>query len=295
MGADRTYTLWVVETMSQQTRIATVAARLPDFLTRFPDVHALAAAPRDAVLAAWAGLGYYRRAHALHEAARSVAECGWPRDETAWRALPGVGPYTAAVMAAAEGAAAIAIDGNVRRVGRRYLAARDANDAALRERLEAAFAPATTPVGEALIELGATLCTPQRPRCPACPLAAACAGARSGDPTAYDPPRRAATTLHVTLHAHLSIDARGFVALERRPPQGWWGGLHGPPWRDHPPTNGIVLGRFTHLLTHRTIGAVVHRTPTPPEGASVDWYPPDDLRGVGLARIDQRALALLRG
>lgn len=303
---DRAYVLWVVETMSQQTRIETVVARLPDFLARFPDLQALAAADVDAVLAAWAGLGYYRRARALHAAARVVAiDLGgaWPRTAVGWAALPGVGPYTAAAVAAqAFGVPGIALDANVRRLGARLVGEPRPSDrrlaAALGERFLAGASGdiAAAGVAEALVELGARVCTARAPRCPVCPLAPACVAAATGEPTRFPAPRRRAPRRDLDLHAWLCTrrDAEGVVevALERRPDAGRWGGLHGPPWREAPPSDGQRLGTFEHLLTHRKVRAVVWRCGAPPEGAHVHWtaWPRS---GLGVAEIDRRALRWL--
>jgi A/G-specific adenine glycosylase len=311
------YLTWVVETMSQQTRIETVVARLPAFLARFPDVRRLAAADQGEVLAAWSGLGYYRRARALHAAARVVADDlggRWPTDVAGWLRLPGVGPYTAAAVAAqALGIPTIAVDGNVRRVGARLLGLPQATDRDLQRALAdlllepgegSPAAAAGTPddparVAEALVELGAVVCTPRRPRCDACPLRPGCAAAAGGDPTRFPAPRRRARVEQLTLHAwcvtRAEADGAERLALERRPPDGLWGGLHGPPWRTEAPEGGIRLTAFRHLLTHRRIEAVVWRAPAPPADAQVDWYPRDEALALGLARIDRRALAALDG
>jgi A/G-specific adenine glycosylase len=305
---DRAYVVWIVETMSQQTRIETVAARLPDFLARFPDLPALAAADPDAVLAAWAGLGYYRRARALHAAARTVANDlrgVWPRTAAGWAALPGVGPYTAAAVAAqAFGEPGIALDANVRRLGARLLGEARPSErrlaAALAERFLAGAAddPAAAGVAEALVELGARVCTPRAPLCPACPLVADCAAAATGDPTRFPAPRPRAPRRDLDLHAWLCTRRDAFgaleVALERRPNAGRWGGLHGPPWREAAPARGERLGAFEHLLTHRRVRAVVWRCDAPPEGSTVRWtaWPGT---GLGVAEIDRRALRWIEG
>ncbi len=316
------YLTWVVETMSQQTRIDTVVVRLPGFLQRFPDVERLAAAEEGEVLAAWSGLGYYRRARALHAAARVVAhDLGgrWPSDVAGWLRLPGVGPYTAAAVAAqAFGVATIAVDGNVRRVGARLLGLPEPTDdevrRALAERLlgrgagsaaaeatrglaGAADEGASARVAEALVELGATVCTPRRPRCDDCPLRRGCAAAAAGDPTRFPAPRRRARVQPLALHAwwvtRTDADGNERLGLERRPTDGLWGGLHGPPWRGEAPGDGRRLATFRHLLTHRRVEAVVWRTPTPPADAEVAWYRRDEALALGLAQIDRRALAAL--
>ncbi len=301
------YVTWVVESMSQQTRIETVIARLPGFLQRFADVRALAAAEVGEVLAAWAGLGYYRRARALHAAARVVVhELGgaWPTSVEGWRRLPGVGPYTAAAVAAqAFGVPVIAVDGNVRRVGARLSglsAPRDAElEVALAAHLRAGGADdrELARASEALVELGALVCTPRNPRCDACPLRADCAGAAAGDPTRFPAPRRRARGRELELHAWLvtrqGADGRRQVALERRRAEGLWGGLHGPPWRERPPAEGERLGAFRHLLTHRRVEAVVWRCAAPPGDGETLWSPSEEAASHGLAAIDRRALAFL--
>jgi A/G-specific adenine glycosylase len=160
------YAILVSEVMLQQTQVARVVPRFVEWLERWPDVVALAAASRGEVLAAWVGLGYNRRALALHAAARVVACDGWP-DEL--RELPGVGPYTAAAVASfAFGAQVAAVDTNVRRVAGRL--GRGAPEELLAPGRAAEW-------NQAAMELGATVCTARAPRCGACPVAAWCAGA----------------------------------------------------------------------------------------------------------------------
>jgi A/G-specific adenine glycosylase len=160
------YAILVSEVMLQQTQVARVVPRYLEWLSRWPDVASLAAASRAEVLAAWVGLGYNRRAVALHEAARAVAADGWPDD---LRTLPGVGPYTAAAVASfAFGAQVAAVDTNVRRVAARI--GRGSPDELLPPGRAAEW-------NQAAMELGATVCTARTPRCGSCPVAAWCASA----------------------------------------------------------------------------------------------------------------------
>jgi A/G-specific adenine glycosylase len=160
------YAILVSEVMLQQTQVARVVPRYLEWLERWPDAASLAAASRGEVLAAWVGLGYNRRALALHEAARAVARDGWPAD---LRTLPGVGPYTAAAVASfAFGAEVAAVDTNARRVAERI--GRGSPSELLAPGRAAEW-------NQAAMELGATVCTARAPRCDACPVAAWCASA----------------------------------------------------------------------------------------------------------------------
>ncbi|HUK12234.1 MAG TPA: NUDIX domain-containing protein [Thermoanaerobaculaceae bacterium] len=192
------YAVLVSEVMAQQTQIGRVAAAYSRFMQRFPTLESLAAAGEDEVVHAFSGLGYYRRARLLHAAARAVAvRGGWPTGPADLRALPGFGAYTSAAVAAFSFAGREApVDGNVARVAARVgglpLAMGSAPLlAAAREIAQRLFDEAGTPeVWEALMELGATVCTPAAPRCHACPLSAGCTGFREGTPQRYPLPRR---------------------------------------------------------------------------------------------------------
>lgn len=177
------YRLLVSEVMLQQTQAARVVDRYRAFLALFPTAGALAAALPADVLAAWSGLGYNRRALALHRAARIVTRDGWPHDSAGLRRLPGVGPYTAAAVASfAWGEPVAAIDVNVRRVVERVQRRRQA-PAALDRRM-ARFLPVerAASFNQAMMELGATVCTARAPACPRCPVASTCRSRGLVDP-----------------------------------------------------------------------------------------------------------------
>lgn len=294
---DPAYVLLLVEVMSQQTRIDTVAARLTPFLERFPTRPALASAPLEAVLDAWSGLGYYRRARALHEAARVVEEggAGWPQDEAGWRRLPGIGAYAAAALAAQlSGFAAAAIDGNVRRVLARLTHQPAPSEAELRAALAAHFGldgshdPERAQQVEALIELGATLCTPRAPHCLSCPLTASCEARRAGTTASVPAAKRRAAPRGLALHALLLERDGGLIAFERRPREGLWGGTLGLPWRREAPPEAELIGRFEHRLSHRLIEASLYRPTTAAAAGDLEWHPADR----ELPELDRRALAL---
>lgn len=222
------YAIWVSEVMLQQTRVEVVRGRWESFLRRFPSLQALAEAPRADVLAEWAGLGYYRRAHLLHEAARAIAENAGgelPCDAAALRLLPGFGPYTAgAVASIAFDQPVAAVDGNVERVLSRLLALdgdpkRGATARCVRQSAQILVECASPNlVTQALMELGALLCTPRAPRCAECPWASGCAGRRSGVPESFPRTAPRPETLQVAAYALVSVD--GERLLWRRRPEG---------------------------------------------------------------------------
>src|SRR4051794_9600327 len=180
------YGIWLSEVMLQQTRVEVVLPYYARFLERFPTVRHLAATPLEDVLALWSGLGYYRRARQLHAAAQRVAAAGgdFPQTLEGLRALPGIGDYTAAAVASiAFGVAAPVLDGNVERVLSRWLAvSENPKESQARRRLLAAAESLLDPrrpgdSNQALMELGATLCTPRKPKCLFCPIAGGCRAA----------------------------------------------------------------------------------------------------------------------
>lgn len=252
-GAKKTdpYRVWLSEIMLQQTVVATVKPYFLRFTTLWPDVLALARAERETVLAEWAGLGYYARARNLHACAGVVAhELGgrFPDTVEGLRALPGIGPYTAAAIAAiAFDRPVAAVDGNVERVMSRLHAIETPLPAAKPAIGEAATA--LTPkrragdFAQALMDLGATICTPKSPRCMLCPLSGSCAGLKAG--IAADLPRKAPKKpkpeRESAVYAHFSPD--GALLVEMRPESGLLGGmlgLPGPDWGDAPPTEAAL-------------------------------------------------------
>ena len=184
-GTRDPYRIWVSEIMLQQTQVAAVVPYFVRFMQRFPDVHSLARAVDDEVMQLWAGLGYYSRARNLHAAAQQMAVRGVPQDEASWRELKGVGPYTAAAIAAiAFNEATNVVDGNVERVMARLFALTEPLPAG-KPRLKD-LAAALTPekrsgdYAQAVMDLGATICTPTSPKCMLCPWAENCRGRIAG-------------------------------------------------------------------------------------------------------------------
>ena len=241
------YHVWLSEIMLQQTTVPTVGGYFHDFLTRWPTVHALAAADLDAVLTAWAGLGYYARARNLHRCAREVVERHggrFPDDEAALRTLPGIGDYTAAAVAAiAFGRPATVMDGNVERVVARLFAVEEPLPKAkprLRA-LAATLTPENRPgdYAQAMMDLGATVCTPRKPKCMLCPLAHQCEARRLG--VAERLPAKAAKPERPTRRAvaFWATDGNGAVLLRRRPERGLLGGMMEVPSSDWQPVPEI--------------------------------------------------------
>lgn len=194
------YGCWLSEIMMQQTTYASVLPYYERFLAKFPTVEALAAADEQEVLKVWEGLGYYARARNLHKAARTLCATGsavWPKGVAAWSEVPGVGPYTAAALASVlDGAAAPVVDGNVARVFARFWALEDDfKKLPARQKLATRLTPLMTGTvpgdfNQAMMELGALVCTPTGPSCGDCPLAADCRARRDG--TQADFPRKTA-------------------------------------------------------------------------------------------------------
>jgi len=264
------YRVWLSEIMLQQTQVSTVLGYYARFLAQFPDVQRLAMADQDAVLASWAGLGYYSRARNLHRCAQViVAEWGgeFPRTAAQLAELPGIGPSTAAAIAAFcfDERSAI-LDGNVKRVLSRALGFGSdlANRQAERQLWAHAqdllpTAPDMPAYTQGLMDLGATLCTPRQPSCLLCPLAAICVARAQGQPEAYPVKTRTLRRSRRT-NALLWLCHGDSVWLERRPDSGIWAGLWSWPefddvtelctWLAGWPGQLTVAPTFTHVLTH---------------------------------------------
>lgn len=231
---DDPYGIWVSEIMLQQTRVDTVVPYYERWMDRFPDVDALAAAELDEVLKHWEGLGYYRRARMLHRAAVEVRDRGGTLPDTAegLKGLPGIGDYTAgAVASIAFGRPEPAVDGNVRRVLARLFDLPDPSPSELRA-LAAALVPAERPgdFNQAVMELGATVCTPRDPDCGGCPVAGSCRARAAGVQEDRPAPRRRGPVRGAEFGVAVPVrrapaEAGWKAALVRRPRDGMLGGL----------------------------------------------------------------------
>jgi A/G-specific adenine glycosylase len=297
------YRVWLSEVMLQQTQAATVIPYFERFVARFPDLQALAEAELDDVLALWSGLGYYARGRNLHASARICADRfggQLPDDAVQLEALPGIGRSTAnAIVAQAFNRRAPILDGNVKRVLARHagIGGWPGRSAVLANLW--AESEQRTPKGDAanytqaIMDLGATVCTARQPACNQCPVAADCIARledRTGDLPGRKPPRirpvRAATFL-------LLQDEAGRVLLERRPPAGIWGGLWClpdqasfklPAKRQDHPTPTVVQHDFTHFRLNLHLRHVSVSRDMVKEGAEQTWMDRTQALEAGLPR-----------
>jgi A/G-specific adenine glycosylase len=310
------YRVWVSEIMLQQTQVATVIPFYNRFMARFPTVQDLAGASEDQVLHHWSGLGYYARARNLHAAAQQIVarhDGIFPETFEAVLALPGIGRSTAgAILALACGQHHPILDGNVKRVLARYHAI--AGWPGQADVLKALWVQAEsyTPAAQvaaytqAIMDLGATLCTRGQPACPRCPLAADCKARQSGQQTAYPAPRPKKALPLRTVTMLLLCNGCGEILLEKRPPAGIWGGLWSFPelaaatdgadagaiWQQ---ATGISFREletwpalrhsFTHFQLEITplLATVVHESGHVMEGAGRVWYNTNQSTERGLA------------
>jgi A/G-specific adenine glycosylase len=321
------YGVWVAEVMLQQTQVETVRPYWERWMARFPDVAALAAAPEQAVLKAWEGLGYYSRARNLRRAAQAVLERHGgrlPGRVEDLRALPGIGRYTAgAIVSIGFDRPAPLVDGNVSRVLGRLVALEVPARSPAGQRRLWALAEALLPArgardfNQGLMELGALLCRPSAPQCLLCPLRGRCAGFAAGRPEAYPPaaPRRTRPLRRGVML--LLRDPRGRLLLRRRPPRGVWGGLWEPPWSERaagesaPAAARRLLaelglagagrlaraGTLEHGLTHFALELTCYRlrlshAPARAGGAARCWADAARVAALPLARLGHKALRL---
>ena len=306
------YRVWLSEIMLQQTTVATVRPRFEMFVARWPTVESLAAASDADLMAAWAGLGYYARARNLIACARAVvSEHGgrFPDTEAGLRALPGIGDYTAAAIAAiAFGRRAVAVDANVARVVTRLDAIAAPLPGAMP--LIRIAADAVTPdtrsgdFAQAMMDLGTAICTPRGPRCLLCPLMTACRAQAEGDPARY--PFKAAKAARPHKYGTVFWAERdGAVLLVRRPDSGLLGGMRAlptGPWGDTPPGLAgapggdgwkLIEGTVSHGFTHFTLDLAL-AVGTAVSHVEGEWWPVGDIESAGLPTVFAKAAMTIR-
>lgn len=296
-GTDDPYHVLLAEFLLQQTRMTTARPKLKRFLERWPTVEDLAAAGEEAVLAEWSGLGYYRRAKNLYATAcRIVDEFHGeiPKDSDVLQTLPGIGPYTAgAIASTAYGVAAPAVDGNVLRVLGRVDNRVDPVESAryrrgVTQRVRQMLVHGEPgDINQALMDLGARVCTPRKPDCPSCPLAAGCHAHLEGDPETI-PRRKTKTKPTERLVAILAWRGDRFLAEPMRG-HGVLEGLWGPPIRKRAPGSADQLPEIVHTFSHKrwvVRPCLVSRQPTCPRGGR--WVTWDEFAALPTSSLARR-------
>lgn len=304
------YRVWLSEVMLQQTTVAAVKPYFEKFTVRWPDVEALAAAPEEDIMAAWAGLGYYSRARNLVRCAREVAAMGgFPASEAELRKLPGLGAYTAAAVASiAFGQRAVVVDANVERVVSRLFAI--ARPLPGSRKLIGQCADSITPkaragdFAQAMMDLGSGICTTRDPKCLLCPLSAYCIGRAEGDPAAYPvktpkkaKPLRQGTAFWIERDNAVWLvtrDSKGMLGgMRSLPDDGWTASGDGSgdaPLEGEWEAAGLVRHTFTHFSLELSVRRF--RGQAPEVADTGEWWPLDQLGDAGLPTLFAKAARL---
>lgn len=300
------YAVWVSEIMLQQTTVAAVIPYFERWMERFPTVEALAAARDEDALALWQGLGYYRRCRNLLAGARIVAEQGLPANAASWMELPGIGRYTAGAIASISQEEAVPlVDGNVERVVARLTGSEAVGPALTKAAWEWAEANLNHEHpgdwNQALMELGATVCTPKNPRCSQCPVSAHCAAFRQGrqEELPFPKPRKEFVRRHHVIWVPVW---EGRYGVRQTPEGEWWAGLWSFPWskaEDADSLESLVAdawpeeaGRFQHTVTHHKIRADVFLVRCEREVDGLVWRTASELADLALPSPQRRALKM---
>lgn len=310
------YRVWLSEIMLQQTTVATVKSYFERFIARWPRVEDLAAEPQDEVLKEWAGLGYYARARNLHKCAQMVAADFngiFPKTEAELLGLPGIGPYTAAAIASiAFDQRATVLDGNVERVMARYYAVEDPLPGSKKQLFS--LAERLTPdaragdYAQAVMDLGATICTPRKPACGLCPIMATCAGRKAGNAEGLPKktPKKAKPTRYGV--AFVAVRSDGAVLLDRRPQSGLLGGMMevpGSEWTENfeprdalslAPVEGVWrdVSDALHTFTHFHLRLAVKRADVSSDAIPLrgTWFSAEDVMSQALPTVMKKVLAI---
>lgn len=301
------YAVWLSEIILQQTRVAQGEAYWRRFMERWPNVELLAAASEDEVLREWQGLGYYSRARNLRKAAQMIVEWGhWPQKAVEWQRLPGVGTYTSAAIASmVYGEPVAVVDGNVYRVLARCFAIHDPIDTTFGKRLFQTLAQKLLPApyaglyNQAIMDFGATVCTPKNAQCVTCPLMECCAAFRANEVDSLPVKERRVVVEHVNLQ-YVYIRVNGYTAMRRRGEGDIWQGLW-EPWlvENQPLPLGVQLlsKDVKHMLTHRSLHCDFyfwqpdHRPPLP---KGYQWIKETELYQYAVPRLIEKLQETVR-
>lgn len=285
------YAIWVSEVMLQQTQVATVLPYYERWMARFPTAASLAEADDQDILAHWQGLGYYRRCRNLVAGVRKCVNEGFPKGLAAWRAMPGVGDYTAAALASIlDGEATPVVDGNVERVYARVCADPATGDA----RRKAARAWAQELISherpgdwnQAIMEIGATVCRPRNPTCPTCPLQNECEARRTNRVLDFPTPKPRPETLHIEQRVGVWTQNQNLALIQAEEGE-WWTGL----WI-LPQAKGKEQARIATTVTrHRVTLIAVEPIEPPPDEAR--WIGSQDLADIPIPAPFRKLLAKL--
>ena len=313
------YRVWLSEIMLQQTRVNQALPYYERFTEAFPTLEALASAELDAVLRQWEGLGYYARARNLHNAARRIVRSdSIPRSLEELLALPGIGPYTGrAIASIVFGAQEAAVDGNVRRVLARLFALAEPTPRTLQQladRLVDRKRPGD--YNQAVMELGALVCTPKTPKCESCPIGSFCLAKASGTPATFPASRKRPPLPHFDIATGVLTDQQGCIFIQRRPATALLGGLWELPGGKRKPGEtvpaackrelreelgidvavGELVCKVKHAYTHFKITLWAYRccilrgSPLSSTGLQTTWVHPVDFEQFAFPRANRRVL-----
>lgn len=288
------YAVWVSEVMLQQTQVATVLPYYERWMTRFPTEASLASAEDQDILAYWQGLGYYRRCRSLVAGIRRCVAEGFPAGFEAWRAMPGVGDYTAAALASIiDGEPSPVVDGNVERVYARV--AGDASVGDARRRASRAWAAERIDHArpgdwnQAIMEIGATVCRPKNPDCDRCPLVEVCVASATGRTGELPTPKPRPETIDAILPVGLWVRSDGAVAMHQAAEGEWWTGLWHLPRCEA--SGRPIANQKTTVTRHRLVIEVYRQEGQKPESAR--WVQPEELPSVPIPAPFRKLLAKL--
>ena len=283
--------------MLQQTQVATVLPYFVRWMERFPTIEALARSGDDDVLSLWQGLGYYRRALQLRLGSQAIVQGGMPASAADWLKVSGVGRYTAGAIASiTRGEAAAAVDGNVRRVFARLTgsaAVGRALDAAAWNWADLNVDPARPgDWNQALMEVGAIICTPRKPRCGECPLRDHCQAHRLGSQGLL-PTRVVSKPVPIAMQVVVHLWGSE-VGLRRIPDGEWWARMWGLPNRRHSRIEGTSLGEIRHTVTKHRVHLGAHLIRVPRRNKALTWFPLARLEDIPLSAPHRRVLEIVR-